>query len=134
MWKDDIKMDDDQTKNQAKKTQMVWTADLHCQFVDAVKHLGYRRGEQMGPHMLPSVVERQRLILASGDIMLRPPRILVIRFASYGDIQGKLKGIKYCFDGVKTVVDTDRAVFEGVQVRCDRHPTAQKDDLDEIND
>nr|GEU75655.1 two-component response regulator ARR2-like isoform X1 [Tanacetum cinerariifolium] len=39
---DDVKMDDDQTKDQAKKTRMVWTADLHCQFVDAVKYLGIK--------------------------------------------------------------------------------------------
>ncbi|GKC30315.1 CheY-like superfamily protein [Tanacetum coccineum] len=39
---DDVKMDDDQTKDKAKKTRMVWTADLDCQFVYAVKHLGIK--------------------------------------------------------------------------------------------
>nr|GEW20640.1 reverse transcriptase domain-containing protein [Tanacetum cinerariifolium] len=39
---DDVKMDDDQTKDQAKRTRMVWTADLHFQFVDAMKHLGIK--------------------------------------------------------------------------------------------
>nr|GEV65356.1 reverse transcriptase domain-containing protein [Tanacetum cinerariifolium] len=39
---DDVKIDDDQTKDQAKKTRMVWTADLQYKFADAVKHLGIK--------------------------------------------------------------------------------------------
>ncbi|GKB99731.1 CheY-like superfamily protein [Tanacetum coccineum] len=62
---DGVQKVDDQTKDQAKKHRMVWTDELHCKFVAAVKHLGIQNAVPKKVTELMNVPGLRRTSVAS---------------------------------------------------------------------